>query len=108
MGNFLTRLNGEKGCFSSPKGCGWTDLEPLVSGMLKNIIIIGMFVAAIMVSYAGWVLFRGYGNPEARSKAKHILMSVVVGSIILFGAYFMVDLILTKLNVTKEIRQNGI
>lgn len=108
MGNFLTTLNGKGGCFSSQKGCGWTELEPLVSAILKNIIIIGMFVAAIMVSYAGWELFRGYGNPASRSKARHILMSVVVGSIILFGAYFIVDLILTKLNVTKEIRQNGI
>jgi hypothetical protein len=95
-------------CFSSAAGCGWPDIEPLVTGLLKNLIIIGMFVAAFMVSYAGFTLFKGMGEPAARSKARKILISVVIGATILFGAYYIVDLIMTKLGVVDPIRQNGV
>lgn len=91
-----------KVCFEANTGCGWKEIEPLVSGILKNLILVGMFVAVCMVSYAGFVLLKGFGDAGARSKARHIFMSVVIGLIILFGAYFIVDLILTKLTVTNR------
>lgn len=101
-----------KGCFASNSGCGWKQLEPLVTAILKNLLLVGMFVAAAMVSYAGFVLFKGFGDAAARSKARHIFMSVIVGLIILFGAYFIVDTILTNLLVDKGggtiIRQIGL
>jgi Type IV secretion system pilin len=109
MFNFFNSLQG---CFGSNSGCGWKQLEPLVTAILKNLILIGMFVAVSMVSYAGFVLLKGFGDASARSKARHIFMSVIVGLIILFGAYFIVDTILTKLLVDKGtgtiIRQIGL
>jgi hypothetical protein len=107
MFNFFKPLT--EGCFSSPRGCGWTDIEPFIEGLLKNLILIGMFVAVCMVSYAGFILLKGYGDPAARSKAKHIFMSIIVGLIILFGAYFIVDLVLDRIvGVNSEIRIYGI
>lgn len=63
-----------------------------------------MFVAACTIAYAGYTLFQGRGDAGARSKARSILIGVVIGCIILFSAYFIVDLILTKLLVTKDFR----
>lgn len=108
MGKFFQTLNGPNGCFNSQSGCGWNEIEPLVSGILKNLILIGMFVAACMVSYTGWILFKGFGDPSARSKARAKLINIVIGLIILFGAYFIVDLVLSKLNVGAEYRQTGV
>jgi type IV secretory pathway VirB2 component (pilin) len=97
---FADKVNG---------GCSWIHIEPFVQGILKNLLLIGMFVAVCMVSYVGFILLKGFGDPSARSKAKHILMSVVVGLIILFGAYFIVDLVLDQiLPANSIIRQNGI
>jgi len=53
-------------------------------------------------------LFKGFGDASARSKARRIFMNVIIGLIILFGAYFIVDTVLTKLTVTQPIRQIGI
>ena len=94
-----------QGCFQSVQGCGWKELAPFVNGILKNLIIIGMLAAAIMTSYAGWVLLSGFGNPAARSRARNIFINVIVGLIILFGAYFIVDLILTKLFIDRSFRE---
>ncbi len=103
MGKFL-----QLECFKANAGCGWAELQPLVNGILKNLLIIGMFVAAVMISYTGWILFKGMGDPAARSKARAKLVNIVIGCIVLFSAYFIVDLILNKLNVKPEIRQNGV
>jgi hypothetical protein len=108
MGNFLKALNGPQGCFQKDTGCGWTELQPLVEGILKNLILIGMFVAACMVAYTGWILFKGFGDPGARSKARSKLINIVIGLIVLIGAYFIVDLIMTKLQVDPTFRQNGV
>lgn len=97
-------FNNLKECFNSIKGCGWVELAPFVNAILKNLVIIGLLIAAIMVSYAGWTLLEGLGSAEARSGARRILINVVIGLIILFGAYFIVDLILTKLFVDPEFR----
>ncbi|MES2985541.1 MAG: hypothetical protein V4686_00240 [Patescibacteria group bacterium] len=103
MGNFL-KLQ----CFGEQAGCGWKELEPLVTGILKNLLIIGMFIAAVMISYTGWILFKGMGDPSARSKARAKLINIVIGLIILFGAYFIVDLVLTQLGVKGDYRKIGI
>ena len=105
MNNFFKSLEA---CFGSNKGCGWAELQPFVNSILKNLLIIGMFVAAVMVSYTGWILFRGFGDPSARSKARAKLINIVIGLIVLFGAYFIVDLVLDSLSVKTEFRQEGI
>lgn len=106
MGNYFNTL--KNGCFQSNKGCGWNEIEPLANGILKNLIIIGMFVAVCMISYTGWILFKGRGDPGARSKARAKLINIVIGFIILLSAYFIVDLILTKLGVDPSFRQIGV
>lgn len=105
MFNFFKPLQD---CFQSPQGCGWKEVEYLINALLKNLVLIGMFVAVFMISYAGFILFKGFGDPAARSKARHIIMSIIVGLIILFGAYFIVDLILDRLMVIEPIRNISI
>lgn len=106
MFNFFEPLQK---CFQDKVGggCGWEEIEPFVNGILKNLIVIGLFVAVCMVSYAGFVLFQGFGDAGARSKARHIFMSVIIGLVILFGAYFIVDIILTNLLV-KPFKEGGV
>ena len=92
MKNYFSNL---KACFNNDTGgCGWDELKYFFNDILKSLIVIGMFVAAIMISYAGWVLLSGQGSPTSRSKAKKIFITVVGGMVLLLGAYFIVDLIL--------------
>lgn len=101
----FTAFKSLEQCFNSSRGCGWKELAPFVNGVLKNLLVIGLIVAALMTSYAGFVLLQGRGDAGARSKARSIFMNVVIGLIILYGAYFIVDLILTKLLIQKDFRQ---
>lgn len=98
MQQFFSNL---KACFNNTTGgCGWNEIGFVFENILKALFVIGLFIAAAMISYAGWLLLSQQGSPAARGKAKTIFKDIVIGLILLFGAYFIVDLILTKIGFT--------
>lgn len=98
--SFFANFNGENGCFNTSGGCGWKEIGFIFDDILKVLFVIGLFVGACMVSYAGWLLLSQQGSSAARGKAKNIFKQVVLGCVLLFGAYFVVDLILSKVGFT--------
>lgn len=98
MKSFFSNL---KACFNNNTGgCGWNEISFIFNDILKALFVIGLFVAAVMVSYAGWLLLSQQGNPASRARAKKIFIDIVIGLVLLFGAYYIVDLILAKVGFT--------
>lgn len=97
--DIATRLKG---------GCGWKELSPIVTELLQNIILLGIFIATLMIFYAGFILVQGQGSDTARSKAKKIFWGILIGMILLVGAYYIVEFILDTLNVSDELRKNSL
>lgn len=98
MKNFFANFQD---CFNNiTGGCGWDQIGFIFNDILKTLFVIGLFAAAAMISYAGWLLLSDQGSPASRGKAKTIFKDVVIGLVLLFGAYFIVDLILTKVGFT--------
>ena len=94
-------FNNFKECFGNATGgCGWKEVSYIFNDILKVLIYIGITAAALMISYAGWILLKGQGSPAARSKAKNIFLDIVIGLVLLFGAYYIVDLILVRVGFT--------
>lgn len=87
-------------CANQPGGCGWSAISFIFNDILGILMSIGLTAAIIMVSYAGFVLLKGQGDPSARSKAKKIFKDIILGLILLFGAYYIVDLILVRVGFT--------
>lgn len=108
MNNLFAQLTGENGCFNKQEGCGWNELTFIFNDILKSLIVVGLFAAACMVAYAGFTLLKGQGDPGAQKKARKIFKNIVLGLILLFGAYFVVDLFLTQLGVAPEFREGFI
>ncbi|MEN9604730.1 MAG: hypothetical protein RJB39_415 [Candidatus Parcubacteria bacterium] len=107
MDNFFAQLSGDGGCFGNQTGgCGWKEVAFLFNDILKSLIVVGLFAAACMVAYAGFLLLKGQGNPAARTRARRVFKGIVLGVILLFGAYYVVDLFLNQLGVAPEFR-NG-
>lgn len=94
-----TRLKG---------GCGWKELGPIVNELLQNIILLGVFIATLMIFYAGFVLVKGEGSPDSRSRVKKIFWGIVIGMVLLIGAYYIVEFALDTLGVNAEFRQDSL
>lgn len=87
-------------------GCGWKELSGILNELLQNLIMLGIFIAIIMILYAGYVLVKGQGSPDSRSKAKKIFMGIVIGLILLVGSYYIVEFILDTLGTDKAYRED--
>lgn len=89
-------------------GCGWKELSPIVNELLHNLLLLGVFIAIGMIMYAGFVLVRGQGSADSRSKVRKIFIGIVIGMVLLVGSYYIVKFILDTLGVTDEYRKNSL
>lgn len=89
-------------------GCGWAELGPIINELLKNVMLLGVFIATIMIFYAGYVLVSKQGSAEARTQVRKIFIGIVIGMILLVGAYYIVEFILDTLNVSDEYRKGTV
>ena len=88
-------------------GCGWKELGPIINELLSNILMLGLFIAVLMIFYAGYILVNGQGSADSRSRVKKIFMGIVIGLILLVGAYYIVEFVLDTLGVSGVYRENS-
>lgn len=68
--------------------------------------LFGIIGALAMLQFVrgGYTMIASFGNPEGFKKGKDILVAAVVGMLIAFGAYLIVDFVLDLLQVRDELR----
>ena len=80
------------------KGCGFQDLLKEVDKVVKYILWVSVYIAAIMFIYAGFIMITAGGeSSEAVTKAKKIATGVVLGMFFIGACYIIVKLVLTTL-----------
>ena len=91
--------------------CGGTADDPCDMG--STITIVGAFIdfvllyiamplAASMFMYAGFVMMTAGGNPGKIQEAKKIFWSVIIGLVVAFAAWLIVEGIMKGLSVKDE------
>ena len=106
--NSLSACFGNDTASKLKGGCGWKELGPIVNELLSNILMLGVFIAILMIMYAGYVLVNGQGSPDSRSRVKKIFIGIVIGMILLVGSYYIVEFVLDTLGVSAEYRKDSI
>ena len=90
--------------FGSPFGqdYGFADL---VSIILSNTMVVAGIILLFLLIFGGISMIMGAGqdNPEAAAKGKQAATSAVIGFIIIFAAYWIIQIIetITGLNILK-------
>lgn len=92
-----------QGRFVNP--CDFNDILVLV----KNVVDFMIFTLAIplitiVFAYAGWLYMTSGGDSGNRTKAKKMLMNVLVGYAIALGAWLIVNTILNLFGVPDTFR----
>jgi len=102
-----TDLSSKKGglvpaCPST--GCGFDQLMTLINNVITFLLFtVATPLAAIIIAYAGWLYLSSGGNSSDVTKAKKILMNVVIGYVIGLAAWLIVKTIITSLGVDPSI-----
>ncbi len=77
---------------------GWQSLIQLINNAVAvGITIVLLFIAPIMIAYAGFLYVVNPVNPSGRSQANKMMLNVVTGIVISLAAWLIVDAVLTTL-----------
>lgn len=97
-----TQVDASTGKFSNP--CDFGYLMKLVQNIIDFLIFdISIPLAALLFSYAGFLLVTGASSEENRGKAKKIFLNVVIGLVIALVAWLAVKWILWGLGYDTTI-----
>lgn len=69
----------------------------LIQNLVNAAVSIGVLAFVIVIAYAGAMFMLNPTNPESRSKARSMLINVVVGLVIVLAAWLVVDFIMKVL-----------
>lgn len=69
----------------------YTDPAFLVNLLIRNVFIVAGIVLFGLVIYAGYLMITG--NVKGLEKAKEILTGAVIGFIVMFAAYWIIQII---------------
>jgi hypothetical protein len=82
-------------CTSCP--CGYGGVLQLIQNLMNVAVSLGVIAFILVAAYAGFSFMVNPTNPEGRSKAKSMLLNVVVGMVIVLAAWLFVDFIMKTL-----------
>ena len=75
--------------------CGYCDLITLSVNIIQFLVYFSVFVAVVMIIYAGFLLLVGGSKEGERTKAKKVLYAAVIGLLITLTAWLIINLIMT-------------
>jgi hypothetical protein len=79
-----------------------TDISKLVSSFSSNAVIVGGVLFLIMAIVAGYHMLSNSGEPEKFAAGKDILTYAMIGFLLIFGAYWIIQLIQFMLGLSSS------
>jgi len=77
---------------------GWGALILVINNIIRLLLTIAIvFVAPLMIAYAGFLLVVNPVHPEGKTRAKSLLLNLAIGLVIALSAWLIVDLIMATL-----------
>lgn len=79
--------------------CTCKDLATLAENVINAGIFLAVFLSAVLFAWAGWKIMVGksLGTGEDISKGKEVIWNVVIGLVLIVGAWLIVNTIYTTL-----------
>ncbi len=69
------------------------DIATAVAGFLKVMVMVALPIISLFIVYSGFLFVKAQGNEEQLSKAKTNLLYVIIGSLLILGAWVIATLI---------------
>jgi len=83
-------------------GAGWHDLPSAVRGILNIVFALAGIVAVVFLIIGGFRYVTSGGNAEASEGAKTTILNAIIGLVVIFLAFLLVNFVLSKFQFTSE------
>lgn len=96
------KIGGDKGIANA--GPAFQTIGGFVSAVLPNVFIIAGVILLLLLLFGGLTTIIGGDNPEAQDKGKQAITSALIGFVIIFASYWIIQIIqvLTGVNILKS------
>ncbi len=71
----------------------YTSFGDLINNVLPNVFIIAGLVIFIMIVAGGFMLIANAGNPDKQKDARGIITSAIIGFVVVFTSYWIIQII---------------
>lgn len=85
--------------------CGFPEFMQLIANIMGVLLTVSLSIAVLLFSLAGFQYATAAGNPTKIEGAKKIFTNVAIGLALVFGAYLIVQLIVSILGVDPDYNQ---
>jgi len=85
--NITTKINNPLG-ENGPK-----DIPEFIEKVINMVLLVGIPVIVLSIIYTGFLFVKAQGNSEQITKAKSALMYVLIGAVLLLGAFVIAQAI---------------
>lgn len=80
--------------------CDFEDAMQLIRNIINFLLFtIATPIAGLVICYAGFILITSGGSSENKTKAKHVLLNVIIGYAIALGAWIIVNTIFSAFKI---------
>lgn len=83
----------------APEECGFDQLMQLIANIMGLLMVIALSLATLLFAYAGFRYATALGNPSQIQGAKKMFTNVAIGLALVFGAYLIVQVVVSVLGV---------
>lgn len=87
----------------NPLGDNFRDIPSFIEKVIEIVLFMGIPLLALAIIYSGFMFIEAQGNKDKLEKAKKNLMYVLIGGVLLLGAFVISDAIV---NTVEDIK-NG-
>ncbi len=93
------KIGGDKS-ISQPSS-GYSTIGGFISSILPNIYIVAGIILFFLLLFGGLITIINSDNPEAQQKGKQVITAALIGFLIIFGSFWIIQIIqvLTGVNI---------
>jgi Type IV secretion system pilin len=89
-----TQSGSNSGYLTNPTaGAGIGSIQDFIAAFLKAVVEISLPILTLFIVYSGFMFVTARGNPEKLRKARENFLYVIIGAILILGAWVLATLI---------------
>jgi hypothetical protein len=93
MGLFAMTSFAYAQTLQNPLNPSFSDIPKFIAGALKVMVTVALPIISLFIVYSGFLFLTAQGSEEGLSKAKTNFKYVIIGSILILGAWVIATLI---------------
>lgn len=79
--------------FENPLNSTFSSIPAFIAGALRILVMVGLPIISLFIVYSGFMFLMAQGNPSKISEAKNNFVYVIIGAILILGAWVIATLI---------------